>query len=243
MILAITGTPGTGKTSVCKSKAHELECIDLNSVIEEHGFYTGLDRERGCLIADLNKLEEYVRQRHEHEQQEQEQKLLVLESHLAHLLKPAPDVAIVLRANPAVLAERLKQKGFPPQKINENVEAETLDVILIEAVELCDIVYEVDTSEKRVEEVATVVREIIDTETEREEDGSVKKKARTLRKKYKPGSLDYTGLDSSPDGDTEKTTRFHKINTRRLVNTQFSIPSYLTSLLLFSRENLCNLVV
>ena len=192
MIIAITGTPGTGKTSVCKALGHEYEYIDLNSVIAEHGFYIGLDHRRGCLIADLDKLEEYVqqRQRHEHEQQQQEeQKLLVIEGHLAHLLNP--DLAIVLRANPAVLTERLRQKGFPPQKIRENVEAETLDVILIEAVELCDIVYELDTSGKSVEEVAAVVREIIDAETGREEEGNVKKKA-ALRKKYKPGSLDWT---------------------------------------------------
>ncbi len=184
MILAITGTPGTGKTSVCKALGHEI--MDLNSVIEEQGFYTGIDRERGCLIADLDKLEEYVQQRHE-QQQQQEQKRLIIEGHLAHLL--SPEVAIVLRANPSVLAERLKQKGFPPQKIKENVEAETLDVILAEAVELCENVYEVDTSVKRVEEVAAVVREIIDIEIE-EEGGSEKKKA--LMAKYKPGSVDWT---------------------------------------------------
>jgi adenylate kinase len=90
-----------------------------------------------------------------------------------------------------VLAERLKQKGFPPQKIHENVEAETLDVILIEAVELCETVYELDTSGKSVEEVAALVREIIDAETEIEEEkGSIKKKA--LRARYKPGSVDWT---------------------------------------------------
>ena len=175
MILAITGTPGTGKTSVCKALG--LDCIDLNSVVAEQSFYTGIDHKRGSLIADLDKLEEYVRHK--------EQKLLVIEGHLAHLLNP--EVAIVLRANPSVLTERLKQKGFPAQKIEENVEAETLDVILVEAVELCDVVYEVDTSEKRVEEVAALVREIIDTEVEEE---SGRKKA--LRARYKPGSVDWT---------------------------------------------------
>ena len=189
LILAITGTPGTGKTSVCK--AFGLECIDLNSVIEEQGFYTGIDRERGCLIADLDKLEEYVRHN------ANAKKRLIIEGHLAHLLNPAPEVAIVLRANPSVLAERLKQKGFPPQKIKENVDAETLDVILIEAVELCETVYEVDTSGKRVEEVAAVVREIIDLieieggeEGEEESENGNRKKA--LMAKYKPGSVDWT---------------------------------------------------
>ena len=182
MIVAITGTPGTGKTSVCKAFGHEY--VDLNSVIEEQGFYTGADRKRGCLIADLDKLEEYVRHN------ANAKKRLIIEGHLAHFLNP--EVAIVLRANPSVLAERLKQKGFPPQKIKENVEAETLDVILAEAVELCGTVYEVDTSGKRIEEVAAVVREIIDIEIEGGEEESESGRKKALMAKYKPGSVDWT---------------------------------------------------
>jgi len=179
MIIAITGTPGTGKTGVCKALG--LDCMDLNSVIADQGFYTGVDIERGCLIAYLARLKEYVRNK------EKEHKLLVIEGHLAHFMMP--DVAIVLRANPIVLAERLKQKEFPPQKIKENVEAETLDIILAEAVERCEVVYEVDTSEKSVEEVVSLVRAIIDAEIEGEKESEQK----SLREKYKPGSVDWTG--------------------------------------------------
>lgn len=177
MIIAITGTPGTGKTSVCTVQG--LACVDLNSVIEKKGFYTGVDPKRGSLIADLDKLNEYVRHK--------DKEVLVIEGHLAHFLNP--DVAIVLRANPSELAKRLEHKGFPPQKIQENVEAETLDIILAEAIELCDIVYEVDTSGKSVEEVAAVVREIIDAETEGR---SGRKEA--LREIYKPGSVDWSSF-------------------------------------------------
>jgi len=161
MILAITGTPGTGKTSVCKALG--LDFVDLNTVIEDKNFYTGIDPERGSIIATF----------------------LLIESHLAHLL--SPDVAIVLRTNPALLTERLTQRGFPARKIKENVEAETLDVILTEAVDLCKVVYEVDTSDKSIEEVASIVREIIDAEIEGE---SGKKK--TLRDRYKSGSVNWS---------------------------------------------------
>jgi adenylate kinase len=191
MIFAITGTPGTGKTSVCKALG--LEFMDLNRVIEEKGFYTGVDNERGCFIADLDKLNEYLRSVYKKEEEEEEKRgerkggnlLMVIESHLSHFLNP--DVTIVLRANPILLADRLKQKGFSTQKINENVEAETLDIILVEAVELCEIVYEVDTSGKSIEEVASIVREVIDAEIE---DKSRRKKA--LRDRYRPGSVDWT---------------------------------------------------
>jgi len=175
MIIAITGTPGTGKTSVCTALG--LKCMDLNSVIAERGFYIGVDTERGCLIADLTRLKEYVRKA--------DRELLVIEGHLAHFMMP--EITIVLRAHPAVLADRLKLKGFPPQKIKENVEAEVLDIILAEAVELCDVVYEVDTSEKSREEVTSLVRAIIEVEVDGD---NARKKA--LRKKYKPGSVDWT---------------------------------------------------
>ena len=183
MIIAITGTPGTGKTSVCKVSGRYY--MDLNAVIEQQGFYTGLDPQRGSLIADLDKLQEYLRH--------VEKQVLVIEGHLAHLLKP--EVAIVLRANPDVLARRLTQKGFPPQKIQENVEAEALDIILAEAVEFCDIVYEIDTSGERVEAVAAVIREIIAIETEtgvKEENEKENGRKRALRERYKPGSVDWT---------------------------------------------------
>ncbi len=176
MLIAITGTPGTGKTSVCK--ACRLDCINLNSVIEAHGFYIGRDHTRGCLIADINKLRDYV-----HHQQQQH-KPLVIESHLAHLLKP--DVAIVLRASPEALTGRLRRKGFPPQKIEENVEAETLDVILIEAVDLCPVVYELDTTGRTVTETAITIRDIIDAELSADD-----KRRAALRRRFHPGSVNW----------------------------------------------------
>jgi adenylate kinase len=176
MLLAVTGTPGTGKSSVCTALG--LEYVDLHRVIEELGFYTGVDPERGSLIADLDRLRDYVLLL-------KEQPLLILEGHLAHLLEP--EVAIVLRTNPLVLAARLEQKGFPAQKIQENVEAEALDVILVESVDLCAVVYEVDTSAISVEEVAEVVRAIIAAETV---EGESEQRA-ALRQRYAPGSVDW----------------------------------------------------
>ena len=188
MIIAITGTPGTGKTSVCKALG--LEFMDLNRVIKEERYYTGVDNERGSLIADLDKVEDYVKKVYKEDfikARKRRNLLLLIESHLAHFLKP--DIAIVLRANPLLLIERLKQKGFPAQKIAENVEAETLDVILAEAVELCEIVYEIDTSEKGIEGVASTVRAIIDTEMTGKKKG---KKVDEIRETYKPGSVNWS---------------------------------------------------
>ena len=181
MIIGITGTPGTGKTSVCLSV--QVPCLDLNSVIETEGLYTGVDPDRGTLIADLDRLGDYVRRK----EVTAGGRVLVIEGHLAHFLRP--DVAIVLRAHPSALAARLRRKGFSAPKIQENLEAEVLDLILAEAVELCETVYEVDTSGQSVEEVASMVRTIIAAETE---EGAESMRRSALLEQYRPGSVDWS---------------------------------------------------
>lgn len=191
MIVGITGTPGIGKTSVCKVIG--MEFIELNKVIEENRFYFGIDEERECYIADIGKLETYLRsyceeRRKSKSKKKEKEETLLIEGHLAHYLKP--DIAIVLRANPLLLCERLKKKGFGEKKIKENMQAEALDVILMEAVEMCKVVYEVDTSNKSIKEVVDCVKQIISWGK-----GDKDKEEKEERKeKYKPGVVDWTYL-------------------------------------------------
>ena len=46
------------------------------------------------------------------------------------------------------LEMRLKSRGYSEEKIKENIEAEALDVILVEAFEWCKKVFEVNTTGK-----------------------------------------------------------------------------------------------
>ena len=189
MIVAITGTPGVGKTSVC-SHLRELgfQVIDINKLVSE-GFHKGFDNKRKCFVADLRKLRRHVKRIHKSaakEKQDNRRKhILLLDSHISHLLHP--DVAIVLRANPLELAERLRRKGFEERKIKENVQAETLDVILVEAVERCKFVYEIDTTGKSVEAVAECVREILSALRENTEE-----RRKEMLAKYEVGGVDWS---------------------------------------------------
>ena len=71
-------------------------------------------------------------------------------------------MVIVLRLHPSLLRPRLKARGYSEAKIRENLEAEALDVILVEAVEMCRRVDEIDTTGKSAAEVAGMIREIVE---------------------------------------------------------------------------------
>ena len=153
MIIGITGTPGTGKTSACALVGGVL---DLNELIKDEGLHLGVDRERGSLIADMDVVYDRIC-----EIAEGRDGNLVIEGHLSHHVC---DVAIVLRLSPDELVRRLEERGYSGAKISENAEAEAIDVILVEAVEWCgrDRVYEIDTTGKTVGEVAETIREVLD---------------------------------------------------------------------------------
>ena len=73
----------------------------------------------------------------------------ILEGHYSHHFAPW---SIVLRLSPRELEPRLENRGYLPEKIRENLEAEALDVILVEAVELSDRVDEIDTTGRSPQE-------------------------------------------------------------------------------------------
>jgi len=153
MLVALTGTPGTGKTSVAKLLPYKV--VDINTLIKEEGLHLGVDEERGCLVADVEALEKRI----EELISDDDDDMVVLESHFSHQFAP---LAIVLRTAPHNLRERLEKRGYLEKKIRENLEAEALDVILVEAVEWCNQVHEIDTTEQDPEKVADLIVKIIE---------------------------------------------------------------------------------
>ncbi|NYT00560.1 MAG: AAA family ATPase, partial [Methanocellales archaeon] len=125
MKIGITGTPGTGKSAVCKILKKYYPVINLNQIIKDKKLYTGEDQQRNTLITDTDELIKYLSN---YVKYWDVKKKTIFEGHLAHYLPL--DVCIVLRTSPYELRIRLIKKGFDDAKINENVEAEALDVIL-----------------------------------------------------------------------------------------------------------------
>ncbi len=158
MRIALTGTPGTGKTTVAGLLPYRI--IDINALVKG-GLNLGKDIKRDCLEADMQALALRLTEIETEAARQVRPGAgpLLLEGHFSHHFA---DHAIVLRLAPSKLALRLKRRGYGQAKIQENLEAEALDVILVEAVQMCSRVDEIDTTEMSPEAVADVVQKIVE---------------------------------------------------------------------------------
>jgi len=164
MRIAVTGTPGVGKTSAC-SKLEGMQVYRVYDLVEQFDAVSGYDRKRKTKEVDVAKLAKAVSKM---------QGDMILEGHFSHMLKP--DLAIVLRCSPKALEKRLRKKGWDEKKIRENVEAEAVDVVLIETLENVQEVCEIDTTDMKPENVARAIERIVSGE----------------RQKYRVGHVDWS---------------------------------------------------
>lgn len=126
--------------------------LALNREAEERGLILGRDDTREATIIDTDRLNEFVKSL--------QNDLVFLDGHLSHLLDV--DISIVLRCNPNVLRQRLASLGWNERKIAENVEAEAIDVILVESLENHPETFEVDTTGKEPKRVTEDILSVVD---------------------------------------------------------------------------------
>ncbi len=161
-VIVIAGTPGVGKTTLSRLLATRLNAIhvDLSRLAIEKKLFSHYDEERQTYVID------------EHAVVEEVSKIIrecdrsvIIDTHYPEILPPEMvDIVIVLRLHPRKLEERLWRKGWQWNKIRENVLAEILSVVSINAIQRfgTNRVYEVDVTEKSVEEILETVIEIIE---------------------------------------------------------------------------------
>ncbi len=139
--VALTGTPGTGKSSVASIlREKAIVVFEIAELIEALGISMRFNARYGSNDVDVDELRKKVNGFIEREGQG----TFFISGHLSHFA--GCDIAVVLRCEPHVLMERLERRGWSRKKIIENVRAEVLDVITVEAAERIKDVFEVDTT-------------------------------------------------------------------------------------------------
>jgi adenylate kinase len=158
-IYLLVGTPGTGKTTIAKVLSEELriELIQINEVVEKFGLYSEIDYKDGAKVVRLSalkkKLFEILKEKNS----------AILEGHLGCEIKLPVSKVFVLRCDPKELEKRLWTRDYSKEKINSNILSETLDysTILAEKNFGKRKVWEIDTTNKTISQVAAQIKEII----------------------------------------------------------------------------------
>ena len=116
LCIAITGTPGTGKTTVCELLSSPYNVLSLQELAEQNDCLGSVDEDDGSAPLDIHKLSEIW--------DFDSKALTFVDGHLSHLLEV--DAIVVLRCQPGTLRERLEGRSYSPSKITANVEWEML---------------------------------------------------------------------------------------------------------------------
>ncbi len=149
MLVALTGTPGTGKSSIAPLlEGRGYDIIDLFQLARDSNAMGSYDARADSWEVDLALLEGALPRR----------RSLIIVGHLSHRL--SVDMAIVLRCHPEVLRERLLARGWRVAKVRENVEAEAIGVITAELIDR-DSSFEVDTTHASPEETVEALLTIL----------------------------------------------------------------------------------
>ena len=159
----ITGNPATGKSTLAKALEKRLNgftLIEISDFIREHQLIDGYDRKRNVEVYSPDVVAESI------------EKFLKSQSHVILTgpplnLNPVEDFfAVVLSClKPDVLKKRMRARHYEERKIEENIEAELLGIVLGEVESWFEHVLVLDTCSITLEEaIALILSSFVETE-------------------------------------------------------------------------------
>ncbi|XP_071493649.1 adenylate kinase isoenzyme 6-like [Diadema setosum] len=160
--ILLTGTPGTGKTTLGQEVAQRLGLtyVNVGDVAKEKELYEGWDEDYECPILDEDRVIDEL---------EDEMKAggRILDYHSCEFFPERWfDLVYVLRTDNSILYNRLEQRGYAGRKLEDNIQCEIFQTILEEAFSsyLPSIVKELpsntpDDMEQNIDRIAEHIRQ------------------------------------------------------------------------------------
>lgn len=162
----ITGTPGTGKSTVANLFLDEgYTVVDVGKFAIENSLYDYFDKERDSYVVNDERLTAALIKLIE----ENDTNLpIILEGHVVELPPRFLTHCIVLRCSIRLLRQRLVERDYMPSKVDENVQAEIMEVILSDMLELygpenVSVVYTDSAVDESFRDVISKVKQYLDS--------------------------------------------------------------------------------
>ena len=192
MLVSLCGTPGTGKTTVCRELSSKgMDVLAVNDIAAAMMPGAGPDPGSGTLLVDVDILRAKLGS-----MEWSDQSISLIEGHLSYL---APsDLCLLLRLDPGEVLSRLLRRGYSEAKARENAEAEGVGTLQIWAMEEesarlagrdveelppgCGIVLEKDVTGMGPGDIASWVSDMVD---------AYREKALMRLMRYRPGNVDW----------------------------------------------------
>jgi len=158
-LVIVTGTPGTGKSTITNKLCTKLGwiCIDWHEILKKNRELSlGYDQSKKCYDLNLKVLEKEIKIILKNNPSHQ----YVFDSHIAHLL-PSNMISLVVVmkcSDIGSLKKRLTERGYSKKKVEENIECEIFEVCLDEVIE-AGLKYVTFDSEKKLD-WKKIIREI-----------------------------------------------------------------------------------
>ena len=157
--ILVTGTPGCGKSTTCElliRRLPEYKYYNISDFAKEHDCYEGYDEARKTHIVDDDKLLDEL------------EPLLysgasIIDWHVNDVFpERLIDLVVVLRCTNTNLYDRLKARGYHDSKIQENLDAEIMGVVLQDALDSYEQQIVVELQSNTVEDMDGNVDRIVE---------------------------------------------------------------------------------
>jgi len=132
----ITGTPGTGKTTLAErlSKRYGLRVIDAKAYAEKNNLIIKYDKRDKTSVVNEKKWAEFIAKDLLSDERNDP---IIIEGLFSHFLSPKYTLLCIVTNSPLdTLKKRLTKRDYPKSKIADNLESEAFNECFLEAQEL-----------------------------------------------------------------------------------------------------------